>query len=1218
MVAVSSARQTGPQYLHITDQGCKDSSKLESSVKISFSGSEDTPPQRKQHALKILDFYKEWSGEYPHRQSFQARYGSLTGFMWVGSMVQNSGFQNNVLPDVIDHIQHNGMPEEIYYEFSHENAMQGFGIILTTRGSQKAQKAVKSWSAGQSYTEANSTKPSNVVAICYSPHNKRKPESNDVEAGKCNFNRLEANKPPAGNVHEYLRAFNPGIDLGGMVTEQPYCYSEGISPDFRPPPNANKTCATHYIRKGDTCRILMARYWPLKEADIEQFNRNTYGWRGCGHLIPQQPICVSGGTPPRPNPSPNAECGPLAPGDLYDAECRNNVCCSDNGFCGVTPAFCQVTPEIGPPGTNGCYSNCGYGHLPTVRPSSFKKAAYWLDTDGGLHMPVAEIHGFDTVHYAYAKITKNSSIEVGRQFGDFLKSSGARRVVSFGGWHFSSSPSTYNIMRQAVSEKYREVFARNVLQFVNSNGSDGVDFDWQYPEATDIPNIPQGNATDGHMYAQLLKHIKDLLPEKTVSVAIPPLYGYLKGFPLKQLDGVVDYFNLMAHDYVGQWDYGRPHTGIGCHNDRASTERAMKMIVKSGIDTTKVYGGLANYGRTFKSADKACTSYKCPFQGPYAKTAAGDVTDTPGFLSIGEINQSRFSESKFNESSKCFYGVYNNKEDWVAWMKQSDIRYTEEWYKKDVGLGGSVLWLLNYNKPSFSEFEDNIQCYKSATTLQCDGTNMYFYPDQSQKRDQNKINSLDAIFGVEYPELLKARRLLSYLYVVVETQGLGNASKSSADYITGVRKCSRQIFTGIQRHFYTYTSEEQMDLKSSAYLVNGNAKSMESDAYAESMAWLDARGPRALAKFRKLCNPSFAETLSTYRNQLAPAQAKSFGKMMHASLDLYNNITKSDEPSLAFVEPNRYYGRLESETFQDNWNQLSEQIPSDDEWQLSNYIPDTILGRDITYPNGMSPSEYEEEAFDKLTSVNVSSRLSGMCLHEGEAQEYDDCVRRMGNSIFSDATISHVHTSNTNQELGSPNAPSYVVNMAGNSIGSACNALSYFLSAKGGLQVTKSGMWYLTRQDSKHRAFLRKYSTCMDANVSEKHEFPPATTKEGVRWENGYRIHTASVTCLPSDQNSAEVTSFQRFYDASVNQSMDELEYSVDWSRVIPSFKNTPMEWEKRGPVEMGQKFYVTVNIGSDCDCSLWQKIPKIKLKNGWGKRRNGVWMKDTTGGGED
>ena len=62
---------------------------------------------------------------------------------------------------------------------------------------------------------------------------------------------------------------------------------------------------------------------------------------------------------------------------------------------------------------------------------------------------------------------------------------------------------------------------------------------------------------------------------------------------------------------MGLW---KPNMGLGCHNDRLITEESIKMIQKSGIDTTKVYGGL-NYGRSFKLKDKSVNLIIVPLMG---------------------------------------------------------------------------------------------------------------------------------------------------------------------------------------------------------------------------------------------------------------------------------------------------------------------------------------------------------------------------------------------------------------------------------------------------------------------------------------------------------------------------------------------------------------------------------------------------------------------------
>lgn len=56
-----------------------------------------------------------------------------------------------------------------------------------------------------------------------------------------------------------------------------------------------------------------------------------------------------------------------------------------------------------------------------------------------------------------------------------------KRVLSFGGWAFSTAPTTAPIFRNGVTDAQRKTFADNVVKFISDEGLDGIDFDWEYP-----------------------------------------------------------------------------------------------------------------------------------------------------------------------------------------------------------------------------------------------------------------------------------------------------------------------------------------------------------------------------------------------------------------------------------------------------------------------------------------------------------------------------------------------------------------------------------------------------------------------------------------------------------------------------------------------------------------------------------------------------------------
>ena len=67
------------------------------------------------------------------------------------------------------------------------------------------------------------------------------------------------------------------------------------------------------------------------------------------------------------------------------------------------------------------------------------------------------------------------------QFGVWKNVAGPKKILSFGGWAFSTEPATYNIFREGTRKANRQLLAQNIADFINEHELDGVDIDWEYP-----------------------------------------------------------------------------------------------------------------------------------------------------------------------------------------------------------------------------------------------------------------------------------------------------------------------------------------------------------------------------------------------------------------------------------------------------------------------------------------------------------------------------------------------------------------------------------------------------------------------------------------------------------------------------------------------------------------------------------------------------------------
>jgi GH18 family chitinase len=84
------------------------------------------------------------------------------------------------------------------------------------------------------------------------------------------------------------------------------------------------------------------------------------------------------------------------------------------------------------------------------------------------------------IHFAFGTLTPNFEVEVGDalssyNFGEFKKIKGAKKVLSFGGWAFSTEPATYNIFRSSVTSTNRLKIATNIANFIKTHKLDSVD-----------------------------------------------------------------------------------------------------------------------------------------------------------------------------------------------------------------------------------------------------------------------------------------------------------------------------------------------------------------------------------------------------------------------------------------------------------------------------------------------------------------------------------------------------------------------------------------------------------------------------------------------------------------------------------------------------------------------------------------------------------------------
>ncbi|EPE09530.1 glycoside hydrolase family 18 protein [Ophiostoma piceae UAMH 11346] len=538
-----------------------------------------------------------------------------------------------------------------------------------------------------------------------------------------------------------LTKYNPDSDFcATLAPGQHVCCSSGTLPDFAPKPNDNGTCSSYTVVADDSCSKLASEYSITNEL-LEKYNADTWGWNGCSNLMLGAVICLSSGTAPMPAEDPNAVCGPTVVGTVQPKEgvnisslnpCILNACCDVWGQCGITSDFCTDTgtgaPGTAKSGTNGCISNCGTDIVKTDS-NNFYSIAYYEGFNLGRNCLYQDHSQIDTskythVHFSFATVSADySTVSVGDVLGEyefnaFTRLSGIKRILTFGGWAFSTEPATYMIFREGVTAANRVKLAKTIANFIIDHDLDGVDIDWEYPGAPDIPGIPAGGKDDGDNYLSFLVVLKNLLPGKSVSIAAPASYWYLKAFPIKKIGDIVDYVIYMTYDLHGQWDYGSAWAQEGCPNGNClrsqvnltETLTALSMVTKAGLDSNKVIVGVTSYGRSFNMASVGCYTPDCEFTGSasVSDATAGPCTNTSGYLGDAEIKaivagtsinkrslsgRDEVTTSYVDKDSHSNILVYNGNQ-WVSWL-DSDLLAERLTKYKSLSMGGTTNWAID-------------------------------------------------------------------------------------------------------------------------------------------------------------------------------------------------------------------------------------------------------------------------------------------------------------------------------------------------------------------------------------------------------------------------------------------------------------------------------------------------------------------------------------------
>ncbi|KAI6195655.1 Cht7 [Aphelenchoides besseyi] len=254
---------------------------------------------------------------------------------------------------------------------------------------------------------------------------------------------------------------------------------------------------------------------------------------------------------------------------------------------------------------------------------------------------------------------------------------GLKTLISIGGANFDSS--TF-----ATAAAQSQVFARNVISFIQRNGFDGIDLDWEYPTAQ------QRSAFTTLMRALRAQAGNRYLVTAAVSAGIPTAQSI---YDFQALKNAVDFLNVMTYDYHGSWDEKTGLLSPLNSNDQLNVNATIQFYLRSGFPAQKIVLGVPTYGRGWTLQSNQLQGIGAPASGP---STAQAITQAPGILAYYEACQivRNGAQNSWDAMGSAPYMQQNNQ--WFTYPNSNSVSFSA-WFSKQMRLAGCFVWTIDFD-----------------------------------------------------------------------------------------------------------------------------------------------------------------------------------------------------------------------------------------------------------------------------------------------------------------------------------------------------------------------------------------------------------------------------------------------------------------------------------------------------------------------------------------
>ncbi|MEP7287749.1 MAG: glycoside hydrolase family 18 protein [Chloroflexota bacterium] len=279
-------------------------------------------------------------------------------------------------------------------------------------------------------------------------------------------------------------------------------------------------------------------------------------------------------------------------------------------------------------------------------------------------------------------------------------------LMTVGGWEQSK-----NFSNAALTQQSRIRFGRSCVAFMKEYGFDGIDIDWRYPVSGGLVEN-SGHPEDRENFTLLLAELRGQLEywsqrdntRYLLTIAAPAVAPLFKNMQLDQIHPYVDWINLTAYGFQGDWSDLASHQAplFGSVKDpRGDTIRndynvagAVKAYLDAGVPAEKIVVGVPFFAQAWRNVKPN------DYFGLY-QTPGGVPTGTRpgGILYYRDLLPLLKSDSYthfFDTETKTPWMYNANGGIAISYEDPNSIQ-NKAAYVMSTGLGGIMIWELDFD-----------------------------------------------------------------------------------------------------------------------------------------------------------------------------------------------------------------------------------------------------------------------------------------------------------------------------------------------------------------------------------------------------------------------------------------------------------------------------------------------------------------------------------------